>query len=261
MTNSNSENRPPSNRNQREKVDGSKEEETPGASTVKERTKKESKKRDRSDRSEKRDRNGKRDRNEKRDKSRHDNSEKRQRRYSSVDKENANSRPSTSADAGAFGNLAIVSHYLERTPSPQFRGLPPTVQVSPRSRVHGEVLRPGNGCWLDLANRGARIVDKSLAIKQIMDSGYMVKLGLAPRRSGKSTFVSMLSEFLAAESTVTKERRRELFEPYDLYKQEECFFNKHFAKYAVFFMSFKVRKHGYMFFMTIYVFVYIGVAN
>ncbi|KAJ2057175.1 hypothetical protein GGI17_005781, partial [Coemansia sp. S146] len=125
------------------------------------------------------------------------------------------------------------------TPPPHLAGLPPTVQVSPRSRVHGERLCLGEDDWLSLATRDARIVDKSLAIKRVMDFGAKVKVGLAPRRSGKSTFLSMMAAFLSTHSTVSMEERKALFAKFDLYTKQEGFFNEHFAKYPVLFLSFK----------------------
>ncbi|KAJ2832942.1 hypothetical protein FBU31_001995 [Coemansia sp. 'formosensis'] len=177
------------------------------------------------------------------------------RQQSDTDKENTNpsntqsaaprslsslsSQPSTSIDASLLVGLSAASIAYPSTPPSQIAGLPPTVQVSPRSRVHGERLHLGDDDWLSLATHNARIVDKSLAIKRIMDKGDKVKLGLAPRRSGKSTFLSMMAAFLSTHSTLSEAQRKELFASYDVYTTEVEFFNEHFAKYPVLFLSFK----------------------
>ncbi|KAJ2250259.1 hypothetical protein GGI13_004059 [Coemansia sp. RSA 455] len=150
-----------------------------------------------------------------------------------------NSLPNLRADASRSVSPSVASKAQPGTPSSQIGGLPPTVQVSPRSRVHGKSLCLGESSWLSLATRNAQIVDKSLAIKRVISSGDKVKVGLAPRRSGKSTFLRMLAAFLSTESAVSVERRMELFSNYDIYTKEEDFFNAHFAKYAVLYLSFK----------------------
>ncbi|KAJ2730128.1 hypothetical protein IW152_005385, partial [Coemansia sp. BCRC 34962] len=184
----------------------------------------------------------------------HAKSKKDKHRQSNVDKENAEppgslnadsrnplpSDPQTSSSIRANMLVGPTAASVEYPSTPPHRiGLPNTVQVSPRSRIHGGEFRLGDDDWLALATRGARVVDKSLAIKRVMDCRDKVKLGLAPRRSGKSTFLSMLEAFLSTYSTASKERRKELFATYNLYLSEEDFFNAHFAKYPVIFLSFK----------------------
>ncbi|KAJ2246619.1 hypothetical protein GGI13_005362, partial [Coemansia sp. RSA 455] len=150
-----------------------------------------------------------------------------------------NPLPNLRADASRSVSPSVASKAQPGTPPSQVGGLPPTVQVSPCSRVHGKSIYLGESSWLSLATRNAQIVDKSLAIKRVIDFGAKVKVGLAPRQSGKSTFLRMLAAFLSTESVVSVEQRMELFSNYDIYTKEEDFFNAHFAKYAVLYLSFK----------------------
>ncbi|KAJ2047500.1 hypothetical protein GGI03_004114 [Coemansia sp. RSA 2337] len=263
MTRSDSENRKPSSSKHSNKRARSGEEETAEAGPSKRPIKKGDKKRD-----EKRDKKGDEKRKEKRGKkSDKKHNEKRgkksdkskksphQQDDDDVDKENTepsgsldavphvpsppNPLPNLRADASRSVSPPVAFKAQPGIPPSQIGGLPPTVQVSPRSRVHGKNLCLGESSWLTLATRNAQIVDKSLAIKRVIDFGAKVKVGLAPRRSGKSTFLRMLAAFLSTESAVSVERRMELFSNYDIYTKEEDFFTAHFAKYTVLFLSFK----------------------
>ncbi|KAJ2749038.1 hypothetical protein GGI19_005859 [Coemansia pectinata] len=63
-------------------------------------------------------------------------------------------------------------------------------------------------------------------------------IALAPRGSGKSTFLSILAEYLALHSKVPRETRLEYFRTYDLYTKRRGFFDEHFAKYPVIHLDF-----------------------
>ncbi|KAJ2086454.1 hypothetical protein GGI16_006606, partial [Coemansia sp. S142-1] len=266
MTRSDSENRQPSSPKHSNKRSRSEEEETAEASPSKRPIKKGDEKRDEKrdkkgdeKRKEKRGKKSDKKHNEKRDK-KSDKSKKspHQQDDDNVDKENTepsgsldavphvpsppNPLPNLRADASRSVSPPIASKAQPGTPPSQIGGLPPTVQVSPHSRVHGKSIYLGESSWLSLATRNAQIVDKSLAIKRVIDFGAKVKVGLAPRRSGKSTFLRMLAAFLSTESAVSVERRMELFSNYDIYTKEEDFFTAHFAKYTVLFLSFKVSQ-------------------
>ncbi|KAJ2792959.1 hypothetical protein H4S07_007191, partial [Coemansia furcata] len=111
--------------------------------------------------------------------------------------------------------------------------MPSSAISSSPSRVHGKELRVGRSDWLDLSSDHAILVDKSLAIMRIMDNGADVMAAIAPRRSGKTTFLTMMAEFLSAHSTWSADDREKLFSEYNLYTQHPKFFKDHFAKYSV----------------------------
>ncbi|KAJ2832275.1 hypothetical protein GGI24_001297, partial [Coemansia furcata] len=104
--------------------------------------------------------------------------------------------------------------------------------------IHGSRFLAGRDSWIGLVESEANIVDKSLAIEHVVDSNYHVMIALAPRGSGKSTFLSMLTDFLALYSAVPKETRLEYFSEYDLYTKHRVFFDKHFAMYPVIHLDF-----------------------
>ncbi|KAJ2032040.1 hypothetical protein GGI08_005319 [Coemansia sp. S2] len=85
-----------------------------------------------------------------------------------------------------------------------------------------------------------KLVDKSLAIERVLESGYHIMVALAPPGSGKSTFLSMLAEYLALYSKVPRETRLRYFGKYDLYTKRRGFFDEHFAKYPVIHLDFSV---------------------
>ncbi|KAJ2413793.1 hypothetical protein GGI10_002823 [Coemansia sp. RSA 2530] len=127
------------------------------------------------------------------------------------------------------------------TPGPSSEGhmkIPSGVMSSSPSRVHGKKLLISMSQWLDLTEDHAILVDKSLAIKRIMENGARVMTAIAPRRSGKTTFLTMMSEFLSAHSTWTASERMKSFEQYNLCTQESEFFKDHFAKYPVIYLDF-----------------------
>ncbi|KAJ2810373.1 hypothetical protein H4S07_002704, partial [Coemansia furcata] len=95
--------------------------------------------------------------------------------------------------------------------------------------VHGSHFLTGRDSWISLVESNAKIVDKSLAIEHVVDSNYHIMIALAPHGSGKSTFLSMLAEYLALYSAVPKETRLEYFSEYELYTKRQVFFDKHFA--------------------------------
>ncbi|KAJ2263070.1 hypothetical protein GGI01_001069 [Coemansia sp. RSA 376] len=111
--------------------------------------------------------------------------------------------------------------------------------ASTHGSVCGGDILMGESSWESFVRDNRKMVDKSLSIKRVMTYGADVMIGLAPRKSGKSTFVSMLASFLATNSsTMTLADRRRHFEKSDLFRQHPTFFNDHFAKYPVFVLNF-----------------------
>ncbi|KAJ2345663.1 hypothetical protein GGH92_003951 [Coemansia sp. RSA 2673] len=106
--------------------------------------------------------------------------------------------------------------------------------------VHGDHFIPGRVSWPDLMRMNVKLVDKSLAIERVLESGYYIMVALAPPGSGKSTFLSMLAEYLALYSKVPRETRLGYFGKYDLYTKRRGFFDEHFAKYPVIHLDFSV---------------------
>ncbi|KAJ2337004.1 hypothetical protein GGI00_000506 [Coemansia sp. RSA 2681] len=157
----------------------------------------------------------------------------------------ANSHSPPATDAGQAPQCAKsgAEHpqaAAPRTPSPSSRPVKMPSELtnsSSTSRVHGERLIVGPSDWPGLASDGAILVDKSLAIKRVMSSGAVAMVAIAPRRSGKSTFLSMMAEFLSAHSSRPVPDRAELVKEYSLFKDDPEFFKRNFAKYPVLFFD------------------------
>ncbi|KAJ2712608.1 hypothetical protein H4R19_002666 [Coemansia spiralis] len=93
---------------------------------------------------------------------------------------------------------------------------------------------------VDFIVDNSALVDKSLAIFDMMDSGYhAVCAGLCPRLMGKSMFLDLLYNFLAVVSEVSYSQRLEKFTSYAIYQQKD-FFTDHFCRYAVFKLDLKL---------------------
>ncbi len=81
-------------------------------------------------------------------------------------------------------------------------------------------------------------IDKSLLIKEILDTGAEVLLIPRPRRFGKTLNLSMIRYFLErCNNRQERERHLKLFDSLAIRNTEE--FEKHFAKYPVVFLTFK----------------------
>ncbi|KAJ2716122.1 hypothetical protein H4R19_000825 [Coemansia spiralis] len=108
--------------------------------------------------------------------------------------------------------------------------------------VHGGDINTGISTWRQFIRDNSALADKSLAIADVMDSDYMVCAGLYPRCLGKTTFLDLLYNFLAVVSKVPYSQRREKFTSYAIHEKGPEFFSKHFCRYAVFKLDFKVSR-------------------
>ncbi|KAJ2771157.1 hypothetical protein IWQ56_001896, partial [Coemansia nantahalensis] len=94
--------------------------------------------------------------------------------------------------------------------------------------------------WAHFASDKRALVDKSLAIVDVMDEkNDQVIAGLYPRRMGKSTFLSMLRNFLAVTSDMPFSDRREYFANYEIHNNTN-FVADNFGRYPVFTLDLKV---------------------
>ncbi|KAJ2254178.1 hypothetical protein GGI13_002309 [Coemansia sp. RSA 455] len=139
--------------------------------------------------------------------------------------------------SGGGAGSALSPTPAPGSPTSRLKKLPSDVTASSPSRIHGNTLRIGKSEWLDLAEERAILVDKSLAIRRIMENGSDIMAAIAPRRSGKTTFLTLMAEFLSAHSTWSADDRERLLKDYDLYTQYPDFFKEHFAKYPVFYLD------------------------
>ncbi|KAJ2774881.1 hypothetical protein IWQ56_000383 [Coemansia nantahalensis] len=83
------------------------------------------------------------------------------------------------------------------------------------------------------------VVDKSAAIRDIMNHKKSVIVGLCPRRMGKSMFLGLLEDFLTALSHTPYDERRARYKRYAIYQEDPAFFNKNMGHYAVFKLDLK----------------------
>ncbi|KAJ2773951.1 hypothetical protein IWQ56_000792, partial [Coemansia nantahalensis] len=78
------------------------------------------------------------------------------------------------------------------------------------------------------------VVDKSVAIRDIMNREEPIVAGLYPHRMGKSMFLDLLADFLAAVSNTPYSVRRARYEQYDIYQEDPEFFNSNMGRHVVF---------------------------
>ncbi len=89
-----------------------------------------------------------------------------------------------------------------------------------------------------LITKGCFFIDKSMFIKEVLDTGADILLIPRPRRFGKTLNLSMLKCFFElAGNDNEKERRAHLFDGLEIKKHRE--FKEHFARYPVIFITFK----------------------
>ncbi|KAJ2777147.1 hypothetical protein H4R18_005301 [Coemansia javaensis] len=112
--------------------------------------------------------------------------------------------------------------------------------LSSRSKVHGGNIVTGDSAWCCFIGKNLALVDKSLAILDVMECGSAVTAGLYPRRMGKSTFLDLLRNFLAVVSETSFSKRWERFSEYAI-NEEPDFSREHFARYAVFKLTMKTQ--------------------
>ncbi|KAJ2250615.1 hypothetical protein GGI13_003992, partial [Coemansia sp. RSA 455] len=142
--------------------------------------------------------------------------------------------------SGGGAGSALSPTPAPGSPTSRLKKIPSDVTASSPSRIHGNTLRTGKSEWLELAEERAILVDKSLAIRRIMENGSDIMAAIAPRCTGKMTFLTLMAEFLSAHSTWSADDRERLLKDYDLYTQHPDFFKGHFAKYPVFYLGLSV---------------------
>ena len=83
-----------------------------------------------------------------------------------------------------------------------------------------------------IVNKGYKFVDKTLFIKEFVESTSEVNVILRPRRFGKSTSVSMLIAFLSYGA------QEKTFSNFNIYNEKNIL-NKHCGQYPVIYCDFK----------------------
>ena len=99
----------------------------------------------------------------------------------------------------------------------------------------------------EITEPGKDFVDKSLFIKEIIETGDKVTIITRPRRWGKTTNMDMLSKFFAIEvnetdDSIVKSRYRELFQRLRIGQKYSKLVEEHQGQYPVIFFSFKNLK-------------------
>lgn len=95
----------------------------------------------------------------------------------------------------------------------------------------------GSSDYEYIIEQNGYFVDKTLFIKEILDSGYYILLIPRPRRFGKSLNLSMLRYYLDTD----KKNTASLFEPYKIWQAGE-YYTSQLGKYPVIFLSMKEGK-------------------
>ncbi|KAJ2772695.1 hypothetical protein IWQ57_001657 [Coemansia nantahalensis] len=91
------------------------------------------------------------------------------------------------------------------------------------------------------------VIDKSAAIRDIMNREEPIVAGLYPHRMGKSMFLGMLADFLGAVSDTPYSERRARYEQYAVYQEDPEFFNSNIGRYVVFNLDMKYISEGDLF--------------
>ena len=100
-----------------------------------------------------------------------------------------------------------------------------------------KTLQIGTSNFKKLISSNAYFVDKTLFIKEIIDSSYEVMLIPRPRRFGKSFNLSMLQYYF----DIAEKDTQKLFEPYKIWQQDEFYTSKQ-GKIPVVLVSLKAAK-------------------
>ncbi|MCO6487654.1 MAG: AAA family ATPase [Phaeodactylibacter sp.] len=98
-------------------------------------------------------------------------------------------------------------------------------------------LKIGTSDYRNLIEDSGYFVDKTLFIKEVIDSAHEVMLIPRPRRFGKTLNLSMLRYFF----DVTQPDAAKLFEPYLIWK-EEAYYTSQQGKYPVIYLTLKSAK-------------------
>lgn len=114
-----------------------------------------------------------------------------------------------------------------------------------------KIIPIGNSDFRDVLKKDQYYVDKTLLVKEILDSGSVVSLITRPRRFGKTMNLSMLQNFFEAPlpdinkpailRASSGKNKKNLFENLAIWKQGKKY-TDHYAKYPVIFFSLKDAK-------------------
>ena len=101
-----------------------------------------------------------------------------------------------------------------------------------------EILPIGTSDFRELRRDGSYYIDKTLAIKELIENNTRVYLLPRPRRFGKTLLQTTFRYFFEKE----EEDNEWLFKDLAIYQTE--IFKKHFAKYPVIYLTFKDVKES-----------------
>jgi hypothetical protein len=101
-----------------------------------------------------------------------------------------------------------------------------------------EILPIGTSDFRELRRDGSYYIDKTLAIKELIENNTRVYLLPRPRRFGKTLLQTTFRYFFEKE----EENNEWLFKDLAIYQTE--IFKKHFAKYPVIYLTFKDVKES-----------------
>jgi len=104
----------------------------------------------------------------------------------------------------------------------------------------GKGIPIGINSFNQIADRGFTFLDKTLLISEFLECNAGVSIIVRPRRFGKTTNISMIRDFLSIPNYPDNvDYRRELFKDTKVAERLDLF-EKHFCKYPVICISFKV---------------------
>ncbi|CAI2163056.1 11380_t:CDS:2 [Funneliformis geosporum] len=119
--------------------------------------------------------------------------------------------------------------------------VPYTKTLNNASVIFGETVSVGKDDFGSFINERHTFIDKSMLIKEFIESSDSVSLILRPRRFGKSTNLSMLRRFFEishSQEEIFISKKRKLFEKLKISTETKIMEN-HLAKYPVIHISLK----------------------
>ncbi len=129
-------------------------------------------------------------------------------------------------------------------PAPVLESLGGGIWVAPGARIidrTGRKMLPIGRDGFVPAAEGSVVIDKTMLMADVLDSGYTVTLFCRPRRFGKTLNMSMMKAFFEAPGVYDK-APDDLFDGTEIYEAHGGWYRKHHAAYPVVYINFNTVK-------------------
>ncbi len=129
-------------------------------------------------------------------------------------------------------------------PAPVLESVGGGIWVAPGARIidrTGRKMLPIGRDGFVPAAEGSVVIDKTMLMADVLDSGYTVTLFCRPRRFGKTLNMSMMKAFFEAPGVYDK-APDDLFDGTEIYEAHGGWYRKHHAAYPVVYINFNTVK-------------------